>query len=105
MSGTGVEANTNVIDNLIELEQRIEAAAESVLSSTAHAQAESLATDLRATSRRHREDLEHQRDRIAAGALTAELPGSRAAGKLYAALSEAAFAYAEIHARAHRDFD
>jgi len=105
MNGTNVEPTTNVIDDLIQLEQRIEAAAETVFSSAAHARGKSLAADLRATSRRHREDLERQRDRIAAGALTAELPSSRSAGKLYAALSEAAFAYAEMHARAHRDFD
>jgi len=105
MNGTNVEPTTNVIDDLIQLEQRIEAAAETVFSSAAHAGGKSLAADLRATSRRHREDLERQRDRIAAGALTAELPSSRSAGKLYAALSEAAFAYAEMHARAHRDFD
>ncbi len=105
MSGTNVEPTTNVIDDLIQLEQRIEAAAETVLSSAVNPQVESLAADLRATSRRHREDLKRQRDRIAAGALTAELPSSRSAGKLYAALSEAAFAYAEMHARAHRDFD
>jgi len=105
MNGTNVEPTTHVIDDLIQLERRIEAAAETVFSSAAHARGKSLAADLRATSRRHREDLERQRDRIAAGALTAELPSSRSAGKLYAALSEAAFAYAEMHARAHRDFD
>jgi hypothetical protein len=105
MGGTNVDPTATVIEELVELEHRVEAAVESVLSSPAHAQAEALATELGATSRRHREDLEHQRDRIAPGALSAELPGSRSVARLYAALSEAVFAYADMHARAHRDFD
>jgi hypothetical protein len=105
MGGTNVEPTATVIEELVELEQRVEAAAETVLSSAVHAQAESLATELGATSRRHREELEHQRDQIAPGALSAELPGSRSVARLYAALSEAVFAYADMHARAHRDFD
>ncbi len=105
MGGTNAEPTATVIEELVELEQRVEAAAEVVFSSAVHAQAKSLATELGAISRRHREDLEHQRDRIALGALSAELPGSRSVARLYAALSEAAFAYADMHARAHRDFD
>jgi hypothetical protein len=105
MGGTNVEPTATVIEELVELEQRVETAAAVVLSSAVNAQTKSLATELGATSRRHRNDLEHQRDRIAPGALSAGLPGSQSVARLYAALSEAVFAYGGMHARAHRDFD
>lgn len=108
MSSPKAEPTTKVIDDLIELERRIEASAsstESALPSTLPPQAASLFTQLHTTSQKHQEDLQHQRKGMAAGALTAELPASRSVGKLYAELCEASIAYADLHARAHRDFD
>lgn len=102
------EQIARVLDDLIELERRIETAAKAVSTSSSSAMppdAASLLADLRASSQRHREDLERQRHRIAEGALSVELPATRSFSKLYATLSEAVFAYSVLHARAHRDFD
>jgi PDZ domain len=108
MTSTNAEPTRIVIDDLIELERTIDAnieAATTALSSAKNANAVSFLTVLLATSRQQREDLERQGQQLVAGALSAELPATRSVGRLYAALSKAVFAYAVLHARAHRDFD
>ncbi|HEX2645910.1 MAG TPA: PDZ domain-containing protein [Candidatus Dormibacteraeota bacterium] len=107
MTGTNAE-QTKVVDDLIELERRMEAAAKTAASASASAMpphSASLLADLETTCQRQRDELELQRRRIAPGALSTELPFTRALGRVYAVLSEAAFAYAVLHAMAHRDFD
>ena len=105
---SGAEQVAKVLDDLIDLEGRIEAAAKAASTASSQAMppdAAVLVAGLLTSSQRHREHLERQRHRIAVGALSTELPATQSFNTLYAALSEAVFAYSVLHARAHRDFD
>jgi len=98
----------NAVDELVDLERRLE---ESVDKATTPApaiypEAASVLEAIRATSQRQRAALEAQRQRIGAEGPSARLlPVARSLGTVYAAVNELAFAYAVLHAEAHRAFD
>jgi hypothetical protein len=98
----------NAVDELVDLERRLE---ESVEKATApppaiHPEAASVLEAIRATSQRQQAALEAQRQRIGAeGPATRLVPVARSLGTVYGTLNELAFAYAVLHAKAHRAFD
>ena len=99
---------TNALDELVELERRLEEIVESATTSPQgmHSEAASALADIRATNQRQRAALEAQRQRIGPETPAARvLPGARSLGMVYAALNELAFAYSVLHAKAHRAFD
>ncbi len=106
---TGADRNkvVNLIDELIEYERRLDdMIGATALPSTMQSGAAPLLEDLRATSRHQREALERQRQRIGVEAPSAQVPPSaRLLGEVYAAIAGIAFAYAVLHARAHRAYD
>src|SRR5438132_7239439 len=107
MKGADRKKVVNLIDELIEHERRLEEKIDaSAFPSTMQSGAVSLLGGLRATSRHHREALGRQRERIGVEAPSAQMPPSaRLLGEVYAALTEIAFTYAVLHARAHRAYD
>ena len=107
MTDTDRNKVVNLIDELIEYERRLEEMIDAnAFPSTMQSGGASLLGGLRATSRHQREALERQRERIGVEAPSAQVPPSaRLLGEVYAALTEVAFAYAVLHARAHRAYD
>lgn len=108
MKAAESEQVVNAVDELVELERRL---GESVVKATAsppaiHPEAAPVLEGIRATSQRQRAALEAQRQRIGAKAPSARvLSVGHSLGTVYAALNELAFAYAVLHAKAHRAFD
>src|SRR5712692_5896119 len=107
MKAAESEKVVNVVDELVDLEgQLVEMVERATASPAMHSGAASMLEGIRATSRQQRAALEAQRPRIEAEAPSARvLPVSRSLGTVYAALNELAFAYAVLHAKAHRAFD
>ncbi len=98
----------NAVDELVELERRLEDSVEKATTPprAIHPEAASVLEAIRATSQRQRAALEAQRQRIGAEGPSARvLPVASSLGTVYAALNELAVAYAVLHAKAHRAFD
>ncbi len=93
----------NAVDELVNLERRLEESVEKATASppAIHPEAASVLEGIRAMSQRPRAAIEAQRQRIGAEGPSARgLPVARSLGTVYAALSELAFAYAVLHAAA-----
>jgi len=102
------EQVVNGLDELVKLERRLEDSVEKATAAqlAIQPQAASVLEGIRTTSQRQQAALEAQRQRIGAEAPSARLLSvARSLGTVYAALSELAFAYAVLHAKAHRGFD
>jgi PDZ domain len=98
----------NAVDELVDLERRLEESVEKATTPApaVYPEAASVLEAIRATSQRQRAALEAQRQRIGAEGPSARmLPVARSLGTVYAAVNELAFAYAVLHAKAHRAFD
>jgi hypothetical protein len=98
----------DAVDELVDLERRLEQATEKATTAApaVYPEAASLLEAIRDTSQRQRAALEAQRQRIGLeGPVARALPAARSLGTVYAALNKLAFAYAVLHAKAHRAFD
>lgn len=108
MKATDSERALNAVDELVELERRLEEMVEKATASapTIGSAVVSLMDGIRATSQHQRTALEAQRQRIGArGPAARPLPVAWSLGAIYAALNQLAFAYSALHAAAHRAFD
>lgn len=108
MKAAESEQVVNAVDELVELERRLGERVEKATASppAMHSEAASVLEGIRATSQLQRAALEAQRRRVGAATPSARvLPVARSLGKVYAALNELVFAYAVLHAKAHRAFD
>src|SRR5207245_2259319 len=99
----------NAVDELVDLERRLEENVEKATTPApaVYPEAASVLESIRATSQRQRAALEAERQRIGAEGPSARvLPVARSLGRVvYAAVNELASAYAVLHAKAHRAFD
>lgn len=98
----------NGLDELVDLEGRLEEILERATASSPamHSETVSALEGIRATNQHQRAALAAHRQRIGPEAPSARvLPIARSLGTVYGALNELAFGYSLLHAKAHRAFD